>query len=166
MQKLNSNQSPDEEFFFRQLVHTLQLRSDWLRSFYQVDDGIERRLYKAAQEAESLETLIAGSKSKHLTRTRIQRILIGHFHLLGQSRRGEDYMARQRKEFEIPLIGNYSKIRSILRHRYGQGSDKNRLAQEMLAWEVRATRTYTLLMKKWPGGNRNLDFFKEVIRTG
>jgi hypothetical protein len=33
----------------------------------------------------------------------------------------------------------------------------------MLALEIRATRNYTLLMRKWEGGNRNRDFYEEMI---
>ena len=87
-----------------------------------------------------------------------------NLHLLGQSSKGDAILAACRKETDMPLVGNYSRIRSILTHHYGKGSEKLRLAQEMLAWEIKATRTYTLLMKRWQGGNRNLDFFNNTIR--
>ncbi|PLX80988.1 MAG: nucleotidyltransferase [Desulfuromonas sp.] len=184
-QGIEGGMNVDSDILYRLLIQMLQQGGKRLAGIYQIGDGVENRLYKAAQTAEHIEGLIGLCKSKQFTRTRIQRILtyilLGidgglmkefldcgplYLHLLGQSEKGEAFLAEQRKEFDIPLVGNYSRVRSILTHRYGRGSQRLRLAQEMLAWEIRATRTYTLLRKNWPGGNRNLDFFREVIRTG
>lgn len=179
---VSKGEIPDDNILLRLLVHTLQ-QPDLLRFVYQVADGIENRFYSAAQMADKLDDLIVESKARQLTRTRVQRVLtyvlLGleaglmsefldcgalYLHILGHDELGESFLGGVRKESEIPLIGNYSRVRNVLTRRYGRGSEKLRLAQEMLAWEIRATRTYTLLLKKWPGGNRNLDFFREVVR--
>ena len=57
-------------------------------------------------------------------------------------------------------------IRSVLRKVYGKDNRQLRLAERMLAQEVRASRTYTLLQRHWPGGPRGLDFYREVLREG
>ena len=178
--------TPDVDILFRLMVQALQ-RVDYLKSYYQYaeSDGIGKRFYQSIQTAESLEGLIAESKSKQLTRTRIQRLMIYalleldaglmreildcgplYLHILGHDQKGEAVLADCRDQSEIPLISNYSRVRNALARQYGRRTEKSRLAHEMLAIELRATRTYTLLQKNWPGGNRNLDFFREVIRTG
>jgi len=183
---LESGLTPDTDIQFRLMVQALQ-RVDHLKTLYQYaeSDGIGKRFYQAIQVAESLEGLIDESKSKQLTRTRMQRLMIYalleldaglmreildcgplYLHVLGHDDIGEAVLAGCRTQSEIPLVGNYSRIRNALTRHYGRRTEKSRLAHELLAIELRATRTYTLLQKNWPGGNRNLDFFREVIRPG
>ncbi len=177
---------PDGEILFRLFVQALQ-RVDHLTSVYQYaeSDGIGKRFYQAVQVAENLEGLMVEGKSKQLTRTRMQRLMMYalldldaglmkeildcgplYLHVLGHDKRGETVLADCRNTSEIPLVGNYSRIRNALTRHYGRRTEKSRLAHAQLAIELRATRTYGLLLKNWPGGNRNLDFFREVIRTG
>jgi predicted nucleotidyltransferase len=183
---LAKGQTPDGEILFRLLVQALQ-RVDHLKTLYQYaeSDGIGKRFYQAIQVAENLEGLMVEGKSKQLTRTRMQRLMIYalldldagvvkefldcgplYLHVLGHDKKGEAVLADCRNTSEIPLVGNYSRIRNALTRHYGRNTEKSRLAHEMLAIELRATRTYGLLLKNWPGGNRNLDFFRDVIRTG
>jgi len=183
---LDKGQIPDEEILFRLLAQALQ-RVDHLGSVYQYAEstGIGKRFYQAVQVAENLEGLMIESKSRQLTRTRIQRLMMYalldldagllkelldcgplYLHVLGHDHEGERVLAGCRDNSEIPLVGNYSRIRNALTRYYGRRTEKSRLAHAMLAIELRATRTYSLLQKNWPGGNRNLDFFREVIRTG
>ncbi len=177
---------PDDDILFRLIVQALQ-RVDHLPSIYQYpeSDGIGKRFYQALQVAGNMKGLIDHCKAKQLTRTRIQRLMVYalldldaglmkeilecgplYLHVLGHDKRGEAVLAGCRDSCEIPLVGNYSRIRNALTRYYGRGTEKSRLAHEMLAIELRATRTYGLLLKKWPGGNRNLDFYRDVIRTG
>ncbi|PLY00291.1 MAG: hypothetical protein C0623_07485 [Desulfuromonas sp.] len=176
--------TPDDDILFRLMVQALQ-RIDQLGAIYQYaeSDGIGKRFYQALQVAGNLEGLMVESKSKQLTRTRIQRLMMYalldldaglmsefldcgplYLHVLGHDKAGEGVLAGCRKSSDIPLVGNYSRIRNVLTRYYGRSTEKSRLAHAMLALELRATRTYGLLMKCWPGGNRNLDFFREVIR--
>lgn len=183
---LQKGLTPETDIVFRLMVQALQ-RVDHLPSCYQYaeSEGIGKRFYRSIQEAENLDGLIDASKSKQLTRTRVQRLMIYalldldaglvkeildcgplYLHILGHDEKGEAVLADCRSQGDIPLISNYSRVRNALTRRYGRRTEKSRLAHEMLAIELRATRTYTLLLKNWPGGNRNLDFFRDVIRAG
>ncbi|NIQ94715.1 MAG: nucleotidyltransferase family protein, partial [Desulfuromonadales bacterium] len=72
-----------------------------------------------------------------------------YLHVLGHDKKGEAVLAGCR-DSDIPLVGNYSRIRNVLTRYYGRRTDKSRLAHAQLALELRATRTYGLLLKKWP----------------
>ncbi|MEJ2201454.1 MAG: nucleotidyltransferase family protein [Desulfuromonadaceae bacterium] len=153
-----------------------------LRSLYQVENGIEQRLFEAALASTDYASLVAAGKVRHLTLTRLQRILCYilnqverdemeaflaagplYLHLLGSSERGRTYLATSRKQRSCPLVANYSRIQSQLKRHYGPGSRQLQLAERMLQLELRATRNYTLLLKRWSGNNRNRDFFQALV---
>lgn len=176
---LSAGQAADAEMFFRLLQGRIFRGADSLCGLYQVENGLALRLLEVAQSANSLEELIAGIKARQLTRTRIQRILCQVFnevergemeaflqcgplylHLLAAGPGGRKYLAACRKKLQIPLVGNYSRIHSVLKRRYGAGTENYGLARAQLEMELRATRNYTLLMRRWGGGNNNRDFFE------
>lgn len=155
-----------------------QLPGLWL-----VENGIENRLLAVAREANGLEVLIAGVKSRQLTRTRIQRmltaILLGiesevatellaagprYLHLLGASERGMKFLAASRKQRNLPLVQNFSRIHAQLKRFFGVDSAEHRQALQQLDLETRATQLYTLLMRNWAGGKRNRDYYEDVVR--
>ncbi len=154
-----------------------------LTDIYQIEQGIERRLCEIADTSAGYEELVDGVKSRHVTRTRIQRILayvlneVGaeamaaylecgplYLHVLGFSDKGRAFLGACRKTLSLPLVQNYSRAVPLLKRYYGVDSEKFRLAEGMLQLELRATRNYTLLMKNWTGSHRSRDFFEEVIR--
>jgi predicted nucleotidyltransferase len=168
-------------------VHLLLLAAifrgrEALQKIYQVEYGIENRLPEAAAESGSWESLVDAVKSRHFTRTRIQRLLMYvlndvtrediqafletgplYLHLLGCSERGRAFLAACRKKATLPIVSNYSRIYPLLKRFHGADSEAYHLAQKQLELELRATRNYTLLMKSWTG-NRNRDFFEQVRR--
>lgn len=173
----------DSSHLHRLLAATIIREDDRLGDFYQVEHGLAQRLSKAARTSFDYEGLIDAVKSRHLTRTRVQRllayVLLGlkhsdmeaflgtgplYLHLLGSSGRGRDFMAASRKSRLLPLIGNYSRIYPTLKRHYGKTSREFLTADKMLQCELRATALYTALMKKWTGGDRNRDFFMEPVR--
>jgi hypothetical protein len=86
-----------------------------------------------------------------------------YLHLLGCSATGRRFLAATRKQRSLPLIGNFSRVYATLKRCYGPDSAPFRQALAMLELDLRATRNYTLLLSGWVGGNRNLDFFREVV---
>jgi len=149
-----------------------------------VENGIENRLQSVAEQATDLETLISGVKSRQLTRTRIQRLLVAillglqrdeatalldagpqYLHLLGASESGERFLASSRKRRSLPLIQNFSRVHSSLKRCYGVDSPNYLLARRQLDLELRATKLYSLLMKNWSGAARNRDYY-EPLRRG
>jgi hypothetical protein len=175
----------EEGYLCRLLLARVNQGADSLRCLYQVGDGLENRLAEAAEQTSEYEDLISGVKSRQWTRTRIQRILCYllndvqaeqmeaflehgplYLHLLGCSAAGEQFLAYCRRKSEFPVVGNYSRIYALLKRYYGSGSRLHRVALQQLELELRATRNYTLLLKNWPGGRRNRDFYEPVRRAG
>ncbi len=155
---------------------------DALQKVYQVEQGLDRRLADAALESTSWEDLVDRIKVRQLTRTRVQRILCYvlndvssavmaaaretgplYLHLLGCSDRGRRFLSASRRQRSLPLIANFSRVYSTLKRFYGPNSERLSQALAMLELNLRATRNYTLLLPGWPGGNRNRDFFQEVL---
>jgi len=154
------------------------LAASWL-----VENGIENRLLSVAESSSSLEELLVGLKSRQLTRTRIQRMLVSillgmdkkvvpqlfsvgprYLHLLAVSEKGQQFLAASRKQRKVPLIQNFSRGYALLKRYYGAESKEYYLASQQLELELRATKIYTLLLHKFSGDNRNRDFY-EHLRT-
>lgn len=158
--------------------HAIKLSDYWL-----VENGIENRLLVEADNAADLEQLIVGIKSRQLTRTRIQRMLIAillgldkvdtaeqlttgprYLHLLAVSKKGQGFLAESRKKRELPLIQNFSRIYASLKRFYGVDSVEYRQALKQLNLELRATRIYSLLMSQHRQEKRNRDFYQPLLR--
>lgn len=184
-QALASGRTLSEEALHRLLLARLFRGPESLRGIYQVEHGLENRLCQAASESGSYEELVSAVKSRQFTRTRIQRILCYllneakredmeaflqsgplYLHLLGASDRGRSFLAACRRGLTLPLISNFSRVYAMLKRFYGERTERFRLAERMLACELRATCTYTLLMERWDGRNRNRDFFEEARFAG
>jgi predicted nucleotidyltransferase len=184
-QALAAGRTIDEETLHRLLLARIGRGAASLAALYQIEAGIENRLAATADTSRSYRDLVEAVKARHLTRTRIQRLLCYilneverqemeeflaagplYLHLLGCTERGRAFLAGNRKRLSLPLVANYSRIHPTLKRHYGAQSARCRLAERMLALETRATRNYTLLMKNWEGGNRNRDFFEELRFEG
>ncbi|SHI82783.1 Predicted nucleotidyltransferase [Malonomonas rubra DSM 5091] len=156
-----------------------ELSTTWL-----VESGIENRLLTVSGQAESLEALIDGIKSRQLTRTRIQRMLVAillglkqeevvallstaphYLHVLAISTSGQEFLASRRKQGQLPLIQNFSRVYSTLKRYYDQDSPAYRRAFQQLDLELRATRIYTLLMRQFQQQERSRDFYMPVLRN-
>ena len=87
-----------------------------------------------------------------------------YLRLLGASPRGHAFLGATRKGRTLPLLSNFSRAYPTLKRFYGSGSRSYLLAEAMLDCELRATRTYTLLLEKWAHGGRNRDFYIEALR--
>lgn len=171
-----------EQYFRQLLAQTFRWR-DRLTHCWLVDNGIENRLLDVAEKSFSLADLVSGLKSRQLTRTRIQRMLISvllemeknetkellstqprYLHLLATSPQGQKFLASRRKHRTLPLIQNFSRVYATLKRHYGADSTDGLLAFEQLELELRATKIYTLLMHNYTQGSRNRDFY-EALRT-
>lgn len=181
---LHEGMTVDLGILYRLVMYALQQDEKNIERIYQVDPGLSRRLQEVACRSTSYSDLVDAVKSRQLTRTRIQRllsyVLLGldsglmselldcgplYLHLLGQSPMGEAFLKARRKQFELPLISNYSRIHSRLKRRYEGDPERLRLAQEQLNLELRASRIYSLLLPGFGDQNRNRDFYQPVLRT-
>lgn len=157
-----------------------KLDESWL-----IEHGIEQRLLVAAEQAADLEEFISAIKSRQLTRTRVQRLLAAlllaiseqqahelfaagprYLHLLAASAKGRKYLSRNRKQRQLPLVQNFSRIYAQLKRYYGAGSSSYQLALSQLELELRATRLYGLLLQdNRPQPARNRDFYQALIQS-
>ncbi|MFO7982025.1 MAG: nucleotidyltransferase [Desulfuromonadales bacterium] len=172
----------DFSHLHRLLVTAILRDGERLDALYQVEHGLARRLIEAARTSRDYEGLVETAKSRHLTRTRVQRllayVLLGleaaemeaylgsgplYLHLLGYSERGREFLAAGRKCRSLPLISNYSRVHAALKRSCGKASLQFRLAEKMLNAEVRATALYSLLMFEAPDGDRNRDFYRDPV---
>ncbi|MEE4253033.1 MAG: nucleotidyltransferase [Desulfuromusa sp.] len=172
-----------EDNYCRLLLSQIFRNSASLSDYWLVENGMENRLLNVAENAFSLEELISGLKSRQLTRTRIQRMLLSillglnkdsvpqlfssgpqYLHLLAASGKGKKFLASRRKQRTTPLIQNFSRVYAILKRYHGSESTAYDLSLKQLDLELRATKTYTLLLNKYTEGSRNRDFY-EPLRT-
>ncbi|MRG85510.1 nucleotidyltransferase [Salinibacillus xinjiangensis] len=119
------------EHYFSFVQHTvLTKRIDELQQIQGVEEGLEFRLKKTAKKAKSFYHWMELLKTKRYTWTRLQRMFVHiltnttkhelqaihtlqtlpYVRLLGFSSRGREYINRQKKQLETPLI---SQIQSL-----------------------------------------------------
>jgi tRNAmet cytidine acetate ligase len=180
---LSEGLTSDPDLLHRLLLSQIFRGRDAMQKVYQVEQGLDRRLADAALESNGWEDLVDRIKVRQLTRTRVQRILCYvlndvssalmaaaletgplYLHLLGCSDRGRRFLSTSRKQRSLPLIANFSRVYATLKRFYGPETERLNQALAMLELDLRATRNYTLLLPGWSGGNRNLDFYQDVIR--
>ncbi len=178
-QRIAKNDYFSAEKYFQLLLGQIFSNRDGLPNCWLVENGIENRILKVAETANSFEELVIGIKSKQLTRTRIQRILVSillgmdkitipqlyaagpqYLHLLAVSEKGRQFLAHSRKQRSLPLVQNFSRVYAVIKRFYGE---HHQLALQQLEMELRATKIYTLLVNKYAGGSRNRDFFEPLI---
>jgi len=171
--------TPDRGRLLTLLLGRLLQGAKALKPFYLVEDGIENRLAAAAEECSDYDALVAAVKSRHFTRTRVTRmlshVLLGierhwmeeslatgplFITLLGASARGRRYLAHCRKDLQLPLIQNFSRVHAQLKRRYGREAFLFKAALQQLDLQLRATRYYALLQEKWSDGPRGRDYFQ------
>jgi predicted nucleotidyltransferase len=169
------------ERYYQLLLAQIFREPGGLMRYALVENGIENRLVSVAEQAATLEDLLNGLKSRQLTRTRIQRLLVSillaldkgvvrqlfssgplYLHLLAAGKKGRQFLAQSRKQRTVPLVQNFSRIYPLLKRYYGAESENYSLAIQQLDLELRATKIYTLLLEKYSGCHRNRDFYEEL----
>ena len=172
----------DEERWFAMLAHAC-LTLEEQDTSYLAPPGWAERMLQAAVTVGSYQELVDAIKARHLTRTRVQRILchllsgvddalIGqlthwgtpYLALLGATPRGEAFLSQTRKSMDRPVVGNLSRISVRLRQFYAGQPEKLALAQRLVAIEDRMTRLYTLLLPGWRGKSRQWNYYQDALR--
>ncbi|MDR3296356.1 MAG: nucleotidyltransferase [Clostridiales Family XIII bacterium] len=123
-----------------------------LREIFSASEGLENRLKRALDGAKDMESLIAGTKSRRYTETRIRRFLLHvlfgltkekfrrldaappYLRVLALNRAGGGLLRRIRKEGRLPVITNLNKQRP-----------EPGAAEEMLELDILAADVYHLL---------------------
>lgn len=184
IQAIEQKMMVDPQRWFSMLQHScLDQRRD-RRDCYQMEPGLEQRIFQAALAANDYEQLVDEVKARHLTRTRVQRLLcyqlfalrsqemanalaqpIPYLQLLGATQNGERFLSQCRKELAIPLVTNQSRIQALLNRHYGRDGEARQHAQWMVDLEDQVTRFYTLLLPGWGGGqSRQWNYYQSPLR--
>lgn len=169
------------ERLFTALQTLLLQEKESLRGIYHVADGLEQRLVDAAMTATSYAELADAVKSRQWTLTRIQRLLSYvllqvsneemrgfvqrgpmYLRLLGATDKGREVLAKARSKKSLPMISDPARAKANLRRFYKNQPEFARMAERMLACDLRATRLYGLLQTTQQRVHRNQDFFQTV----
>lgn len=128
-----------------------RLRSMTAAEFAALDEGGEglwNRLYDAAREAPSIETLLERAKTKRYAYSRLQRMVlwaylgltpgmfpveVPYLRVLAANATGRMLLARMRKTAAVPLLTRPAAARQLPEE-----------ARRVFAWEARATDLYVL----------------------
>lgn len=142
----------DSNFFidnyFDILKYKILTEKDFIQNYKTVDEGIENRINKYIVSSKSLDELILKIKTKRYTYNKLNRMFthilcnftkeeadkfenIEYIRILGFSSKGREYLNNIKKDIDIPIISNYSKLKN-----------------DMLEMEFRATCVYASILKE------------------
>ncbi|MFN2257373.1 MAG: nucleotidyltransferase family protein [Desulfuromonadaceae bacterium] len=150
---------------------------------YQFQPGLRARMLQAALYAKTYTELVDGVKARHLTRTRVQRLLcyiglsvtpaemeshldqgVPFISLLGASARGEIFLRQCRASMKLPVAGNFSRLNAHLQRHYRAAPAALAQARQLLELHNRSARMYSLLLPGWSGASRHMDYMRDPLR--
>lgn len=157
---------------FSQTILTLIRRSKAtdLQAFPDVSEGLEHRLWQAAQKSCDISTLCASVKSKRYTYTRLQRILCAillgltkqklqsaaqpaYLRVLGFNDTGRQALKYMKSHAALPIITKTASAQSLL----------NTDGQNLFNLDCQATDIYHLAYKDTRLSQGRQDFYKSPI---
>ncbi|KQL54738.1 hypothetical protein AN964_15310 [Heyndrickxia shackletonii] len=127
----------------------LTLTHEEIAEFYEVEEGIEYRLLKAAEKSVSFYDFMNNVKTKRYTWTRIQRMCVHiltntkktdmkneckypeYIRLLGMTENGRIYLNENKKNISLPIISKLSSFQN-----------------EALQLDIKASKVYALALKE------------------
>lgn len=122
---------------------------DEIAQYYEVEEGIEYRLMKAAETSSSFNDFMKKVKTKRYTWTRIQRMCVHiltntkktemknvhkypeYIRLLGMTKNGRNYLNEMKKYISLPIISKLSSFQN-----------------ETLELDIKASKVYALALKE------------------
>jgi len=129
--------------------------SNQLKNIYEISEGLENRIWEAAQNSGSYEELVRTVKSKRFSLTRINRILLyilfditqeemaafdktgSHYiNILGFSPKGQKILQEIKSNSNLTIINRSSDFKKILQ--------KKDISSRMLSVDIKASDIYTL----------------------
>lgn len=134
--------------YFHLLKYKILTETNKISKYQTVDEGIENRILKYIVSSKNLDELILKIKTKRYTYHKLNRMFthilcnftkdearsfenIEYIRILGFSLKGRKYLSEIKKDIEIPIISNYSKLKN-----------------EMLEIEFRATCVYASILEE------------------
>ncbi len=135
-----------QENYFKFLKYKI-MNEDNISHYANISEGLDNKIKKNIISATSYDELIKSIKSKRYTYNKISRILnhilcnfkkcdninkdIEYIRILGFNSKGQKYINKIKKEVDIPIISNFSKIKS-----------------PMIDIEFKATCTYASILEE------------------
>ncbi len=118
------------EDFYKLLRHKIITSKKWLKNIYLVSEGIENRLFEAAYSSETFEEFISRVRTRRYTDSRLMRIFshilmnftyddyeeikdVSYLRILGFTDNGAKILSDIRKNSDITIISNLSKLRYL-----------------------------------------------------
>jgi predicted nucleotidyltransferase len=160
-------------YFNELVISTIRKASlDEIRKIFDVNEGLENRIKKAASKVSCINELVEIVKTKRYTRTRIQRILFQlllgidrqiyaelsqngpqYIRVLGFSKNGREILNAAKKKSSLPIITKFA----------NHNNTANALFNQMLQYDITATDLYTLAYKNPSFKVGVLDYTHEII---
>ena len=162
--KINTNFNPVFDYMFYDLLSSTIIRDvDNLTKYFEVNEGIENKIYSNVFTSKNLEELINSTKSKRYTMTKIKRtlnnILLGinrddvikvkdldkvpYIRILAFNNKGREIIKKIKTSSDIEIITKFSKISHI----------DNSLFDTLIKYDLKASNMYNLIYYK---NNRHL----------
>ena len=164
------------EYFFEALISTIIRDKKNLKSYFDISEGIENKIFKAALVAKDYNELLNLVKSKRYTMTRIKRclnnILLGitkedmelakgintipYVRILAFNSKGREIIREIKKSSEIKIINKFSEVEHFM-------DDKN--FKFLIENDIKCTDIYNTIYykKNRPLLKGSMDYFIKPI---
>ena len=162
--KINTNFNPVFDYMFYDLLSSTIIRDvDNLTKYFEVNEGIENKIYSNVFTSKNLEELINSTKSKRYTMTKIKRtlnnILLGinrddvikvkdldkvpYIIILAFNNKGREIIKKIKTSSDIEIITKFSKISHV----------DDPIFDTLIKYDLKSSNMYNLIYYK---NNRNL----------
>lgn len=162
--KINTNFNPVFDYMFYYLLSSTIIRDvDNLTKYFEVNEGIENKIYSNVFTSKNLEELINSTKSKRYTMTKIKRtlnnILLGinrddvikvkdldrvpYIRILAFNNKGREIIKKIKTSSDIEIITKFSKISHV----------DDPIFDTLIKYDLKSSNMYNLIYYK---NNRNL----------
>ena len=162
--KINTNFNPVFDYMFYDLLSSTIIRDvDNLTKYFEVNEGIENKIYSNVFTSKNLEELINSTKSKRYTMTKIKRtlnnILLGinrddvikvkdldrvpYIRILALNNKGREIIKKIKTSSDIEIITKFSKISHV----------DDPIFDTLIKYDLKSSNMYNLIYYK---NNRNL----------
>ena len=162
--KINTNFNPVFDYMFYDLLSSTIIRGvDNLTKYFEVNEGIENKIYSNVFTSKNLEELINSTKSKRYTMTKIKRtlnnILLGinrddvikvkdldrvpYIRILAFNNKGREIIKKIKTSSDIEIITKFSKISHV----------DDPIFDTLIKYDLKSSNMYNLIYYK---NNRNL----------
>ncbi len=171
---IETNQAPVFSHHFQKELLALFRRESpsGLTRYFDVNEGLENKIFQCSQQAQNLQELYSCLKTKRYTLTRLQRIAM-HILLNITREEIECFNSNEGPQY-IRVLAFNSKGRQLLKHmkdtaalpiitKLPQFRPQTEAAKQMLAIDIRATNIYRLAIPNIEFSSQQLDYVMSPV---